>query len=145
MQNFLLGRIVDAGYGENIIGLVFSAIIFKEKDRVSFEELKMMANNLSDYGDSILANSAGSISHVDLINKLSIIVKDPRKIKNHQNSILELFNEGGVNRAISLFILSFYFYYRNDDHSKAAFQIIKILHTVEIDREKLWNGMFSKL
>ncbi len=126
----------------DIIDLIFEKLIIVKDTRFSFEELKMIASNLSDYGDTLLANIKGESNFkINSIQAVKTILKAPNDIAESKDEFKEIFHLGGLNSVIINYTLSYFFYFKNDDHSKAAFQIIKILHVLEINRKELFTKM----
>lgn len=134
-QNFNL-QIND----NNIIDFIFKYLTDKNTEKFSFEELKMIASNLSDYGDSLLSEVEIDENPLELhtLRIIQILFGEPNKIIEPElkKLIKIIFMLGGLNKVFCCYALSYYFYFKNDDHSKAAFQSIKILHVLQISRGK---------
>ena len=126
---------------DNVVDIIFDYLINQESDRLSFEELKMVASNLSDYGDSLLSEVNKDDQelnfNIDTLDLLEKIIQDPKKLDSLKKDIISVYNNGRLNTVFCCYALSYYFYFKNDDHSKASFQFIKILHVLEINKSEL--------
>ena len=98
-----------------------------------FDELKMLAANLSDFGDSQISGPTPEIFDLKSVIKILDYAED---IENNIHNIKELCGINRTNLAITCFLLSSYFYLLNDDNSKSCFQAMKVLHVIEISLSK---------
>lgn len=85
----------------------------------TFEELKTLANNLSDLGDSFFPKDEEKVS----FDKIKLFI-------TRESWKLEIGTEGDNNfeNAIAYYRTAYLVHIENDDHKQAAFQYLKILH-----------------
>ncbi|WP_394970362.1 ATP-binding protein [uncultured Croceitalea sp.] len=109
------------------------------KTNPRFEEIKMLASGLSDLGDAYLCSIDKSTNTINwgLYKIIVALFEEDKEIKNKRKEIKTLFESGSLNRVLSCYLMSSFFYYLNDDHSKAAFQYIKVLHLIEMNSSKI--------
>ncbi len=131
-------------YHENggLIAMVFKKLgeMVRAESVTRFEEIKMLSGNLSDLGNAYLGSHGRVIMPIEITivpQLLGLVVMTQKEIIAYEEAIASWFNENntdnGLTKALICFLLAYHFYFLNDDHSKASFQCIKILHVLEMN------------
>ncbi|MFD2588136.1 hypothetical protein ACFSQJ_14425, partial [Croceitalea marina] len=105
------------------------------KTHPRFEEIKMLGSGLSDLGDAYLCSIDKSTNIIDwsLYKSTVSLFNGEIEISTKREEIRNLFESGNLNRVLGCYLMSSFFYYLNQDHSKAAFQYIKVMHLIEMN------------
>jgi hypothetical protein len=111
---------------------IFKLVIKKiNNTEETFEELKILASSLSDYGDAILRNYSSTIKNVNSDVLFHKIAELSELFENSDNSLESFECKHLKDDSLMFYFVSYKIYMINDDYSKAAFQGIKILNTLE--------------
>lgn len=133
----------------DLFEIIFGFIKRQTEKSLRFEEIKMLASNLSDLGDATLNNSeSGTYTfNIATLETTLSVFKNAEGIESEgsteHTALKELFKSKGPNRAIVCYFLSYYFFLINDDHSKASFQCMKVFHLIELSSSQLKKEYIS--
>ena len=109
---------------------------FVGSDKVNFrfEEIKMIASNLSDLGDAYMSAMDKTALNAGIVYDIKVISLyfDEDVVQDKSYYLKRLFDRNkGFSKPLVCYFLSYFFYKWNNDSSKASFQCIKAMHLIE--------------
>jgi|GEM_PF-6699196 len=119
-----------------------------ERDNLKFEELKVYGNNLSNLGNakfsSFVKENNNTIDYEKDVQSIFKLIEEYDKVELNEES----FSVGLLGNIFLCYFFSYWLNVINDDHSKAAFQLIKIFHIIEqlrINMENVCDKLLKKV